>query len=98
MSNPYRAPASSTRVETRPGIGSAILTAVMCFVVGYIATPILWLLAVPAPKSCPPPCDGPAMALAALLIVVGPVVGVISAFAGFLVRLHLMRRRLKSAS
>jgi hypothetical protein len=98
VNDPYQAPVSTTTEAPKSGVVSAIVIASVCFVVGYIGTPIIWFLAVPVPKNCPPPCDGPGMALAALLFVVGPIVGVVSALTGFLVRLYLLRRRLKSTA
>jgi hypothetical protein len=97
VDNPYQAPISGTTETPRRGIASALVVAVTCFIAGY-ATPILLFLTAPAPKSCPPPCDGPAMLFMAILFVGGPIVGVIFAVAGVLVRFYLVRRRLKAAA
>jgi hypothetical protein len=86
MSNPYQAPNSRIPEPPKPRLRSALSVALICFVGGYLV-PILLFFAIPAPKSCPPPCDGPAMLLAGLVLFIGPVVGVVSALIGFFARM-----------
>jgi hypothetical protein len=97
MENPYQTPASVAKPTQRKAV-PPVVVALVCLLLGYVTTPFVWFWLFPAPKSCPPPCDGPAYALMGLLLFVGPIVGVILAVFGYIIQRDRLRRRARAAA
>ncbi|AXA83644.1 hypothetical protein DCD74_02100 [Lysobacter oculi] len=77
---------------------SAFSVGAIAFAAGYLATIALWYFTLPSPGECPPPCDGPGMVLAGIIIFGGPLVGIVFAGVALSVRAFAMWRNRRHAA
>jgi len=98
MDNQQQKSKTDLPAQSRSDGLSAASVGAIAFVVGYLAPLILWYITLPAPDQCPPPCDGPGMALAGIIIFGGPIVGLMAVIIALLVRALIKRREQRHAA